>query len=106
VIAYEKHAHPYFAAVTIWDHGDEFVVPNLFVWFDDMDKLEESLSLSDVHSSFAKKLKASVAKLRLPDEFAVLEDDATVADLSRVLLGLWGILMRTLCRWVDSVRRR
>ncbi len=87
VIAYEKHAQPYFAAITVWDHGDEFVVPNLFVWFDDMDKLEESLSLSDALSSFAKKLKASVAKLLLPDEFDVLEDDATVPDMSRVFIG-------------------
>ena len=87
VIAYEKHARPYFAAITVWDHGDEFIVPNLFVWFDEMDRLEESLALSDAHSSFAKKLKASVAKLHLPDEFDVLEDDATVADLSRVFIG-------------------
>lgn len=87
VIAYEKHARPYFAAITVWDHGDEFVVPNLFVWFDDMDKLEESLLLSDAHSSFAKKLKAGVAKLHLPDEFDMLEDDATVVDLNRVFIG-------------------
>lgn len=87
VIAYEKHSRPYCAAITVWDHGDEFIVPNLFVWFDEMDMLEESLALSDAHSSFAKKLKARVAKLRLPDECDVLEDDATVADLCRVFIG-------------------
>jgi hypothetical protein len=89
IISYEEHRTPYFAAVTIWDFsGADPVIPNLFVWSGPIQRLEKKLILHVPVTSFGKKIRRLVSKLRLPDKFEVLEDTSTDRGMSRVFIGL------------------
>ena len=89
VISYEEHRTPYFAAITIWNLSEaDAVVPNLFVWSGPIQQLKGKLRLGVPRTSFGKKMKRLVAKLRLRGPFEVLEDTSTTPDSSRVFIAL------------------
>jgi hypothetical protein len=88
VVAYEKHPTGYFAAITVWDFSDEILIPNVFVWCGSVRKLKKKLALSAATTPFAKQIKKLVPRLRLGDQFTVLEDTVTVPDTTRVFITL------------------
>jgi hypothetical protein len=87
VIAYEQHAPGYVAAITLWDYSDARFVPNLFVWHAPLRELKEKLVLKAVTTPFGKKIKKLSPRLKLRNQFEVLEDHSTVPDATRVFLG-------------------
>ncbi len=86
VVAYEEHRTGYFAAVTIWGFSDAPLVPNLFVWCGAVRELVNKLTLNDVKTPFGKQIKRLVPRLRLSDQFEVLEDTSTNPDAARVFI--------------------
>jgi hypothetical protein len=86
VVAYEQHREGYFAAITIWDFSEDRLVPNIFVWCHAVQGLEKKLALVPVTSSFGKRTKKLVSKLRLGDQFSVLEDTLTEPGTKRVFI--------------------
>ncbi len=86
VVAYEEHRTGYFAAITVWSLSDTPLVPNLFVWCGPSRGLENRLTLSEVRTPFGKQMKRLVSRLRLSDQFEVLEDTSTIPDMTRVFI--------------------
>ncbi len=87
VISYEEHDMPYFAAITVWNFSeDDPIVPNLFVWSGPIKKLEETLTLNGVTTSFGKRIKRIVSRLRLQERFEVLEERSTMSNTTRVFI--------------------
>ena len=86
VIAYEQHQTGYFAAITVWSLSAGPLIPNLFVWCDDVRDLTETLVLGAATSAFAKKIKKLLPKLQLGEKFAIREDTSTDPDATRVFI--------------------
>jgi hypothetical protein len=90
VLAYEQHSKGYFAAITVWyfsdDGSDDRLVPNLFAWCGPVKDLRKKLALQEVTSVFGKRIKKLVPKLRMPDQFGVLEDTETEPSGIRVFI--------------------
>ena len=86
VIAYEQHPGGYSAAITVWDFTEDRLVPNMFVWCGAVRELAEKLVLRTVETSFGKRIEKLVSKLRLGNQFSVLEDALTVSDTPRVFI--------------------
>jgi len=86
IIAYEQHRTGYFAAITVWSFSVAPLVPNLFVWCGAVRPLEEKLALAVAASPFGKQMNKLVPRLRLGDQYKVLEDTSTVADATRVFI--------------------
>lgn len=87
VISYEEHHTPFFAAITVHcTFEDDPIVPNLFVWSGPISKLSERLPLGPVFTDFGKEIKQLVTKLRWHDRFAILEQEPSTSDLSRIFI--------------------
>jgi hypothetical protein len=86
VIAYEEHRTAFFAAITVWSFSPDPLVPNLFVWCGAIRELEDRLTLNEVRTPFGRRVKRLVSRLRLSDQFQVLEDTSTIPDSTRVFL--------------------
>jgi hypothetical protein len=88
VISYEEHRTPFVAAISIWSHADDaLLVPNLFVWSAPVSRMVDRLTLTTVKTRFAKEIKGHIARLRLTDQFDVLEDVVSEPGASRVFIG-------------------
>ena len=90
VIAFEVHLGGYFAAITVWHFSDDlphdWLVPNLFVRCGSAQGLEENLSLREVTTTFGKRIRKLVPKLKLGDQFSVLEDTETEPGATRLFI--------------------
>jgi len=86
VIAYEQHRGGYAAAITVWDFTENRLVPNMFIWCRADRELEDKLTLRTVKTPFGKRIKKLVSKLRLGNQFSVLEDVLTIPDTTRVFI--------------------
>jgi hypothetical protein len=86
VIAYEQHRTGYFAAITIWSHSSDPLVPHLFVSCGNVRELKEKLVLNTPSTPFANQMKKLAAKVRLGEKFETLEDTVTVPDETRVFI--------------------
>lgn len=86
VIAYEEHRTGYLAAITVWDLSMPLLVPNLFVWCGPVRALKDKLALTGVMTPFGKRTKKLVQAQCINEPFAVLEDNSTVPDMTRIFI--------------------
>ncbi len=86
VAAYEEHPRGFFAAITIWGPMADPLIPNLFVRCGDIPALKEKLALETPTTSFARRIKKLVGKLRSGESFEVREDRLTVPGATRVFI--------------------
>jgi hypothetical protein len=86
VIAYEEHRAGYFAAITVRSVPPAPLIPNLFVWSGPIRDLEDKLALGSVKTTFGKRIKSLVRRLRFREPFEVLEDISTEPDTPRVFI--------------------
>jgi hypothetical protein len=112
VVAYEQHHRPFYAAITVWKFSTkESLTPNLFMYLQSIDALEEVLLLHPVTTPFGRKMETLVGSLPLSGQFEVFEDTSTVAGFPRVFVGPsepfsdQHLPLRRLCRSASSARR-
>lgn len=86
VVAYDEDRLAYFAAITLWSHASDPLMPYLFAWSGDALKLKKELSLAPPTTSFAKKIRKLLAKVDLTGAFALSEDTATLSGETRVFI--------------------
>jgi hypothetical protein len=87
IIAYQRHRSGYLAAITAWSTPADPIVPNLFVWCGSRRELKPRLALHEVATPFGKQIRRLVSRLRLEKPFTVLEESATVPNMTRVFIG-------------------
>ncbi len=89
LVGYDAPQWPFLASLTIWDEaGEGLIVPNIFVCSGPVEEeLRSQLRLHAVKAAFSRRIKKLLTRLRMTDLFQVLEDDSTLAEMTRAFIG-------------------
>ena len=88
LVNYEPPQSPFFAALTIWDHAEKFIVPSIFVCNGKVkQRLRGRLILHRAETEFGRGIRKLLRNAKLTGQFQAFEDDLTVPDITRVFIG-------------------